>query len=237
MKKVRPMKSIVIASVLLLYATPGVAEDARSTSPQPVTANLALPFATVLPGVPFDIEVTLTNTSRKPVKVGTIALLVVTQPDGTALPFSGQHWSRLQPFEPGNDGFIELAPAESARRVVGWNSWSPPKSQTEGGFSAPGVYDLAFDLEIGQYVHDEDLSNYVGRIRTSTARLRRVLPLGADEAIWNRMQEISGGRWTEAAYRERRQDDYSPGRSSTYTRLRATTRTHSCSVETVGPKS
>lgn len=194
------MKRVILASAALLFALPVLSGDMLDASRRSVTATLKLPFEKVLPGVPFDVEVTLTNTSPQTVKVGTMASIVVTRSDGARIPVSRLDRNRLQPYESADDTFIELSPGESTRRVIGWDSASPPNWSITDGFSGPNSYEIALELEIGGHTREADLSNYVGTLRTSTAPLQRVLPLGDDEAIWKRMQEIAGGHWSDDGF-------------------------------------
>jgi hypothetical protein len=184
------VKKALIAFSILCLPLPAIAAAAR-TGPS-VVATLMLPHARVLPGVPFDLEIALKNNSERTVKVGLLGCLEVTLPDG----------SRFQPvprsactglMEANGDSFVELAPGQTDRRMIDLK-WDRPDWLCDSEFAGPGAYELALELKIGN-TYGDDLSNYVGPIRTSSARLERVLPPGEDEAIWKKMQQMAGGRW------------------------------------------
>jgi hypothetical protein len=189
------MRRFAIATVFVLFAS-----ALHAGKPSAVAATLVLPSASVLPGVPFDIEVTLENHSARTVKVGSIAYLHVASSDGAEVPLMPRFSSAcIEDDEIVRDGYVEVGPGETVRRVINWDHASANWFVHEA-FSGPGVYDLSLDLKVGQYPEGEDMSNYVGALSTSTARLERTLTLGDDTALWQRMQEVSGGHWSDDGF-------------------------------------
>jgi hypothetical protein len=189
------MKRLTLAVLLL------VAASASQARPADAVVTLRLPEGPVLPGVPFDLELTLKNVSRRPVKVGDVAYLSVSREDGTPIALYPQ-WAVIQLEGRDNvrEGFFELAPGESLRRVIGWDNARVADWFAHEAFSGPGVYEFEFELKLGHYLEDENLSNYVGPIRTPPARLERAVPKGEDESLWNRMQEVSEGHWSDNGF-------------------------------------
>lgn len=181
------MKPSGAAFILLLLASiPCLAAEGSHT----VEATLSLPFETVLPGVPFDMTVTLRNTSTAAVSVGVSARLVVTMADGTDI--SEKSWEGLRQPDPLPMGqnWIELAPRESRLCHVDWVH-SMPNYFHDPRFSGPGIYRLTFHLGASNYPE-----NYAGEVVTNTARLTRAIAgAGEDEALWQRMNTAMSGRW------------------------------------------
>lgn len=183
-----------------------VAGGATATEPgtqSPILATLTLPHDMILPGVPFDLVVTLKNVSDKTATVGLAAQIIVIAAGGQKLVSpnrsrvsDGAHFNfgTLTPTKP-HYLYVPLAPGESVQKVVHWDrsmaSWF-----RYSAFSYPGIYDIAIELEDGGGDHFEDFVNYVGILRTSTARLHRVVT-GVDAALWGRLQEVSDGKWSD----------------------------------------
>jgi hypothetical protein len=187
--------------LLLTFALSAVAAAASEPPAQsPIVATLSLPYDTILPGVPFDLIVTLKNISNKPATAGLFARIVVTDAGGQPLlspvrnglmndsDFNG---AVLKPTEL---DYVILAPKESMQKVVHWDR-SMPNWSRYSVFSGPGIYDVALELEEG-VDHYDDFINYAGILRTNSVRLHR-LAVGEDAVIWQRMQEVSGGKWAD----------------------------------------
>jgi hypothetical protein len=189
------MKRInILCTFLLLLAVGSQAESAKSHR---IVATLALPYETVLPGVPFDIYVTLRNVSDTSASVGMQASLIVTLPDGSR--FAPKDEYRLQPSGPSihPDPWVELAPGETRQMVVSWEYDSLPNWTRHQVFSGPGSYDIA--LELGLWEPDAP-RNYVGTLVTNTAKLHRKQLQGEDEDLWKRMNALSEGGWSDNGF-------------------------------------
>lgn len=182
----------LLCSSLLLLSTVAHAEPAKSPA---ITATMSLPYATVLPGVPFEMRVTLKNVSNANASVGVMAQLVVTLPDGSR--FAPRDSQILEPRLSWNadasNTWTELAPGES--RELSIRMSSPPNWTYYDVYTGPGTYGIALRLE-GQEAPD----NYVGPLLTNSARLTRVLPVGEDLALWKRMLAVSGGHWSDGGF-------------------------------------
>jgi hypothetical protein len=185
------MNLMKLSSVAFALLLPVALAGRAATAAAPVEATLTLPYETVLPGVPFDMTVTLKNTSDSPVTVGISARLVVTLSDGRDI--SRRPWeTMLGPRDvPSNLPSIELGPRESRQFFVDWQGYMPNFFH-DPDFSGPGVYGLTFHL--ATY---ERPDNYVGEIVTTTAQLTRTVPPGEDEALWKRMTAAMDGRWAD----------------------------------------
>jgi len=180
------MKKLLFFALSLFAAVAGLAAPA-----QPIVANLTLPAETVLPGVPFDMTVTVTNNSAAQASVGLIAQFIFTLPDGTA--FSPPRaYDRLEPNpNPMGPTWVSLAPGESRRYFVNWRS-SYPNIFHYPEFSGPGTYELKIALTASKPGED-----YVGEITTNTARLTRAVTPGEDEALWRQMSATLKGKWSD----------------------------------------
>lgn len=180
------MKNLLLFTLSLLVAIAGAAASA-----QPIVANLTLPSETVLPGVPFDVTVTVTNDSAAQASVGLIAQFIFTLPDGTA--FSPRSYGRLEPNpNPGGPTWVSLEPGESRMYYVDWSGATTPDIFHYSEFSGPGTYELKIALSASKPGED-----YVGEITTNTARLTRTMMPGEDEALWRRMSATLNGRWAD----------------------------------------
>ena len=176
----------ILIGALLLASTLNAATQ--------VEATLALPHDHVLPGVPFDIVVTFTNVSNRPVVFdGAQATLVLTFSDGKTSvmdqPDVMDQWSVGPPFP------LRLAPGESTQQSAGWESGGIPNWFIYESFAGPGTYGIALDLRI---VDEEE--NLLGAVRTPTVEITRIEPVGIDAALWKRMQAMSGGRWSAMSF-------------------------------------
>lgn len=202
-KEPQPMKhSAITLALVLALAWPAPAAE----KVPPVTATLTLPYAKILPGVPFDMVVRLHNTSRQPVTVSLMAYLHV-KTDGNVLiepgksgvgEFAWTHWL----LKPAGYGYLVLAPGQSVERVIDW-SYSVPNWSRYPQLSVPGTYELFLELRRGPETFD-DIVNYLDVVRTNTVHLERIVPQGEDEEIWKRMQEASDEPWSDTHFYARK---------------------------------
>jgi len=167
---------------------------ARANAAPAVTATLTLPNESVLPGVPFDLVVTYTNVSDKPVTIrGARGTLIVTFASGETTvmhrPEVNDQWD-LKFVTP-----VQLGPGESAQTAASWENGSIPNWFRYESFSGPGTYGIALDLRIvDQY------ENLLGSVRTPAVTLTRIEPIGIDAELWKRMQQGSEGRWSDDSF-------------------------------------
>jgi len=168
---------------------------ARVNAAPAVTATLTLPNHSVLPGVPFDLVVTYTNVSNKPITIdGARATLLVKYASGDTVvmnnPDVSIQWS-IRGSMP-----ARLGPGESVQHAASWENGSIPNWFHYGSsFSGPGTYGVALELS----VMDEDL-NVLGTIRTPVVTLTRVEPVGIDAELWKRLQAVSNGQWSDGSF-------------------------------------
>jgi hypothetical protein len=185
------MKRILAAALVVLSSL----FAPQLTAASAVKATLTLPHDNVLPGVPFDLVVTYTNVSDRPVTVsGALATLVVTLPGGDTIvvnkPDVNDQWDITLPVR------ARLEPGQSVEQAVGWEHGLVPNwFHYSAPFSGPGTYGIALDLHIS-----DGEKNVLGAVRTPAVTLTRVVPTGIDAELWQRMQEISGGAWTDDAF-------------------------------------
>ena len=182
----------ILAAALLITASL-LAPQLHAASP--IQATLALPHDKVLPGVPFDLVVTYTNVSDKPVTIGgALATLVVTFANGDTVvmdkPDVNDQWNIGDSSKP-----VQLAPGESVQQAAGWEDGSIPNWFRYGSFSGPGTYGVALDLRI-----TDKYEQPVGTVRTPAVTLTRIEPVGIDAALWKRIQEISNGAWSDDSF-------------------------------------
>jgi hypothetical protein len=178
---------------LFLVSAVGYAEPPKSQGG--VVATLALPYSSVLPGVPFEIRVSLRNDSKSSAVVGLVAQILVTLPDGRR--FAPPDWQMLEPqistTADSTNTWIELAPGESRDMGI---SWAAPANWAQyDDYSGPGSYGIALRLEA-----KEPPENYVGSLVTNVARLERFEPIGEDQLLWRRMVSASHGHWSDDGF-------------------------------------
>ena len=185
------MKTILAATLVILSSLLAPQLSAASA----VQATLTLPHDKVLPGVPFDLVVTYTNVSDQPVTVlGALGTLVVTLPGGHTLvvnePDANDQCDLVLSLP------TRLEPGQSVQHAVSWeHGWVPNWSDYSAPFSGPGTYGIALDLIIA-----DKQENVLGTVRTPAVTLTRVEPTGIDAELWQRMQEISDGAWTDSSF-------------------------------------
>ncbi|HVE72039.1 MAG TPA: hypothetical protein VNI54_11785 [Thermoanaerobaculia bacterium] len=178
-------KTLLILAVVLVASWPVLAKDG------PIVATTSLPYSSVLPGVPFDLNVELKNVSAAPAVVGLVARLVITTADGTEIRPRGTQI--LEPHslsEP--ETSIVLAPGETAVRTLSWSRFAMPNWASDSRYSGPGAYTVAVELSSG--------AEGAAPIRTSGATLVREVAPGVDTDVWERMQQLSGGRWSDDGF-------------------------------------
>jgi hypothetical protein len=89
---------------------------------------------------------------------------------------------------------VRLRPGDSAQHAASWDYGAIPNWFRYGSFSCPGTYGIALDLQI------DANHNPLASARTPAVALTRIEPVGIDAELWKRMQEISGGRWTDNSF-------------------------------------
>jgi len=186
------MKPILAVTVVILSSL--LAPQMRAALP--VSVTLTLPHNDVLPGVPFDLVVTYTNVSDKPVTIDMArATLVVTFGNGDTVVMHQPNDDRFDQWTIKGSIPARLGPGQSVQHAASWEGGSIPNWFHYGSsFSGPGTYDVALDLQIA------DKEQILGTVRTPSVSLHRVEPVGIDAELWKRMQEISGGRWTDDSF-------------------------------------
>jgi hypothetical protein len=193
-------KSVCLLLTIALSAVAVAASEPLAQSP--IVATLSLPYDTILPGVPFDLVITVTNKSDQPATAGLWARIVVTDAGGRTLLTPPPIIKGLMNESDFNDAvltpkqfdYVVLAPGQSEQKVIHWDR-SMPNWSRYSVFSGPGIYDIALDLQEG-VDHYDDFVNYAGILRSNTVRLHR-LAVGEDAAIWQEMRDVSGGKWAD----------------------------------------
>ncbi len=189
----RAMKTNSVAAIVFLIAASLVAQQKQPTPS--VVATLNLPAPSVLPGVPFDIIVTLKNVSSHPAAAGLVAQLHVTLADGTE--FVPRDRCILEPNVAASpETSVDLSPGETRQYAVTWQYADPPNWSASPEFTDPGVYRLSLVLEDTQ----EPLDDYAGAIRSDRVELRRTVSPGEDEELWKRMRTVSDGPWSDDGF-------------------------------------
>jgi hypothetical protein len=190
------MKAILAAALVIL----SLLLVPQLSAASPVAVTLSLPHDHVLPGVPFDLVVTYTNVSNRTLTIdGATATLVVTFANGET---TVMHWPEQN--DQSSFGFAygpaHLRPGQSVQQAMGWEGGVPNWFKYES-FSGPGTYSIALDLLIVDESHEA-----ISALRTPAVPLTVVEPAGIDAELWKRMQQTSGGKWSDVSFNENNRD-------------------------------
>src|SRR5581483_9646523 len=169
----------------------------------PVTGRLVIPDQRVLPGVPFDMWVELRNPSDASVTVGLYPTLLahitggadfqITPAPDDAPALLSQPNTLLAPLQ-----FVTMRPhgTQTLTLPVAFGLVPGPFFR-DYRLSPPGEYHLS--LRLDRYPDGTSGGvplTFLGPVVTSEAVVQRVTPVGVDEKVWRRMQEVAGGHWT-----------------------------------------
>ena len=184
------MKRFALLFVFFM-AVSAFADDKTSLA----RVELELPHSAVLPGVPFDMAVTIKNLSNRPIAVGKTATVIITPVNGKPDRIL-ERASLLPGGAMDSSSNIELEPGEVRSASIAWStSWF----YNDAAFTVPGSYDLTLELT-GDPEEPEPITVYVGTVRSSHVRLKRNVPTGDDAAVWERLQATDGGHWTSRGF-------------------------------------
>lgn len=193
-------------AAILIASTLATAAYAQSSSP--IVARLTVPDTEVLPGVPFDMWVELTNPSDSRVSFFSGAQLVVRV-------VGGETFEALRGDRPillddtgmeteKGEAFVTLEPGET--RIAAFPIG--PGLRGAGFFdddrlSPPGRYELAVRFDRGPptplEVRNEVPPTFYGAVLSNTVSVTRIEPTGSDRDVWRLMQSsVEGGRWSQA---------------------------------------
>lgn len=217
MKSIARKVNLVALTLLVFSLAPhDVASAAEPAAPQKssVVAQLVIPDAMVLPGVPFEMWIELRNTSEKLVGVGTCADMVVTPEGGEpfTISFGGEErppYPTLLPSTAWNSApvpYVTLKPRQTQTLTLPiLPELSGPLYFADPRLSPPGRYAIA--LRLGYCwppftTPQKKLvpRDFAGAIETNTATVERISPVGADAVVWHRMQEVTGGHWVSIGW-------------------------------------
>ena len=157
--------------------------------------SLALLPATTLPGLPVGFLLTIANPSSSPIVIVDLAKLLVTTTSGTfnalSLRFSTTTNLPSDQIEKCNDGHCLTVPAGGQRDI--YLRFGPGLDENEffadHRLSFPGRYDLEVILSVLN-LPSPDMTE----IHSDSQTLVVHQPTGADLAVWNLLQQTSGGK-------------------------------------------
>src|SRR5258707_9039299 len=189
----RKQPLLLSLSLLLLGTVASAGEKPR------ISVTLDPQAQSLLPGVPFDLTVTYHNFSAERVAIGAIATVIVTPRGGQPLRMKSR--TGVMP----ESGFettpnFELEPGQSASGVA---QWSANWLFDDAAVTVPGMYEIALELSGNPNELDDESTVYVAAVRSSTAELIRIEPVGEDAAGWSRLQEVTNGHWPSHGFGSR----------------------------------
>jgi len=182
-----------VAIVLALTTMPGFAQQ-RS----PVQAKLVIPDAKVLPGVPFEMWIELTNPSDSAVAVALSPHLIVRPERGDRFEITPEDVPVLLRDRGRRLGVLLLAPRGKRTLTLPIEHGRGAEFFDDWRLSPPGHYTLA--IRLGAFSQDESAPmppEYLGAVFTNEVSVERIVPAGSDEKVWGRMQQIAHGHWSQ----------------------------------------
>ncbi|HXG59321.1 MAG TPA: hypothetical protein VNL91_09895 [Thermoanaerobaculia bacterium] len=199
----------IVASPVLGQGKPVI----PSTSP--VEANLVIPDMKLLPGVPFELWISLRNTSAATVGVGLCADMVVRPEGGEPFTVVGgglglpPYPALLADRKGSNAGavrYLLMKPKDAVTLAL------PMVRELEGPIyfaderlSKPGRYGISLRLDYcwGGNVPQKSLLpvEFLGAVTTNEIVVERITPAGSDAVVWQRMQEKTNGKWIPTRWR------------------------------------
>jgi hypothetical protein len=191
----RKQQPLLLSLSLMLLGTVASGADNRPRT----TVTLDPPVQSLLPGVPFDLTVTYTNSSDQRVAVGAIATVIITPRGGQ--PVRMKSHTGVMP-ESGYEAVanFELEPGQSASGVLQWSAnWLFEDAMV----TVPGTYEIALELTGNPNQVDGESTVFIPSLRSSAAELTRVQPVGEDALVWSRLQEVTNGRWPSHGFGSR----------------------------------
>ncbi|HEV8432681.1 MAG TPA: hypothetical protein VGR95_04655 [Thermoanaerobaculia bacterium] len=203
----------MFALVLLMFGAREV-NAAGQAAPRisPLTATLVVPDSTLLPGVPFDMWVTVSNPSDASVGLGLCADLLVKpeRSEPYTVRFGGERgrYPTLLPERTWSDGretYIVLRPHEAKTLTVPVEpGLEGPAYFRDARLSPPGKYEIALQLGYcwGMATPQTALlpPEFLGPVTTNEVVITRIEPTGDDAKVWKRMQELTHGNWVPAQW-------------------------------------
>lgn len=212
-------RCVASLAALLMMAVGGPIGFGQGRSPvapaSSVEAKLVIPETKLLPGVPFEMWIELRNPSDATIGVGLCADMLV-RPEG-AEPFTIA--PRGQEGEPRYPTI--LPQREWSGAAVRYLVMRPRHSQTltipilpelegpvyldDARLSPPGRYAIAFRLDYcWPYLTPPRASDlppeFLGPVTTNEVVIERVTPTGSDARVWQRMQEVTNGKWVSVGW-------------------------------------
>jgi hypothetical protein len=189
------MRRATLTLLILAFVVTGV-----SAADEPPRVSLTLLPDTILPGLPAGFLLTITNLSARPEVIAQAASLKVTGPSGTfnALGLRGSPMINLpsDQMEKCNSAECFTLPPNGQRQL--YLRFGPLLVENEffadRRLSSPGRYALEVTLLVLN-LPGSDMSE----IHSDTQTLTIQQPAGADLAVYNFLQQTSGGRgWIPA---------------------------------------
>ncbi len=185
---------------ILTFLILAVISARASASDLPPRVNLVLLPGVTLPGLPVGFLLTITNPSPQPKVVGQFASLKITNTEGTFNALGLRHSPNinlpLDQMEKCNAAECLTIPPNGQREL--YLRFGPLLVENEffadPRLSIPGRYDLEITLSVFN-PHTPDMTE----IHSDTQTLIIQQPAGVDLAVWNFLQQTSGGKgWIPA---------------------------------------
>lgn len=187
----------------------------------PVTATLTIPDTTLLPGVPFDMWIEVTNGSDASVGVGLCADMFVKNERGDTFTVSPPESPGSETHRPAYPVMLTEFDRSGGERPASYVVLRPHEHQTltlpvlpglsgpvytgDVRLSAPGRYSVSLKLDYcwpGMVVKQKSLlpATFLGPVTTNEVKIERITPTGSDAEVWRRMQELAKGQWSSTEW-------------------------------------
>lgn len=192
------------------------AAQGRSVVPpaSPMEAKLVIPDTKLLPGVPFEMWIEVRNPSDATVGVGLCADMIVRPEGGEpfTISFGGEHRPPYPTLLPERDwtgpsvANLTLKPrAAQTLTVPILPELAGPLYFEDDRLSKPGRYGISLRLDYcwpGFVTPQKSLlpPEFLGAVTTNEVTIERITPTGSDAAVWQRMQELTDGKWVSIGW-------------------------------------
>lgn len=168
-----------------------------------IDAKLIIPDTTTLPGVPFDMWIDVQNRSDVTITIGLRASFLIRTQDGSTIEIGPAEGIPTLTLLRDADGvaipYLDLAPgAKQTLPIPIERDLEGPLPFWDARLSPPGRYGIGVRLD--RWPNMPAPAAFLGSVYTDDVTIDRTLQNDSDKKVWQRMLELSKGRWTPARY-------------------------------------
>jgi hypothetical protein len=162
----------------------------------PVQARLVIPDVKTLPGVPMEMWVDLNNPSDSAVAVGLSPQLIVRSGHGETFDVALEPTYMPDVLDGQSAAYVLLPPHGARTLTFPIRNGQGPRFFNDWRLSPPGRYTIIMLLQAPPF-EGPGAKPYLGPVVTNEVTVERVEPTGTDAKVWQRMQEVANGHWSQ----------------------------------------